>query len=727
MYISKLPRASTPVIRLIKYIRNFLAELQIILEDRLCRFIANSNINGDYRKFGCMATLSREKQKMQFYSQLIMPLEEIAPADMVRFIALVTNNDISTFPQETFEIAKKIEFIQSPTMISRILEYVRRFQLGTHLSDVYEPVFADLIPVAAELDFPYSVCIETIIFHGAGSMPMFLLGKIVYDKIQLFVPIRFYRQCSTDLILAMFELPNGGQKMPLYNAEKIEANSHSTVILSDEMAIAFCNDSDEKMVFSTWYGGMELIEKIDWELLRGHKVEWLTFDETEDANPADKYRKAARVTEACERHDIHIEFRIFEHVSWEQSPCNPYEQWGECIAAERILSLNDFLFEAGEFGVHTAIKSKTLRCYSERELRALPERPYILDPILKPGHYCLIYGGTGVAKTWFTLALALGISRGESFIDNWTYSGKARKVLYVAGEMEPEMFGERLQKLSRREAENFFLVRESLNLADAADQERLLNTIAKHGSQVVVLDNLTTLAERGAYEAGFGKLLNLINHLKESGIAVILVHHENKAGEFKGTTKIKDVAEMSLHLVKAPGKGGIHLYVNADKVRGKAAQAAISFGVSFYPESSSSGWSTFELSASARRIFGEDDPFSADAEMTAKKTKRGLLAWQFMSDDNKATAILADILEGNGLAITAANHSMPVQAVEEFACEFDLTEENIRKHLDAVMEKVKRENGNKVNEPEVLAPALCWERMKSAKKRNRTYEDMAEF
>ena len=719
-----ISQAHTPAIRLVKFVRNLLAERQIILEDRLCRFITNSNINGDYRKFGCMATLPGEKQKMQFYSQLIMPLKEIAPANMVRFIALVTNNDISTFPQETFEIAPKIEFIQSPTMISRILEYVRRFQLGTHLSDVYEPMFADLIPVAAELDFPHFVCMETIIFHGAGSTPMFLLGKIVYDKIQLFVPIRFYRQCSTDLILAMFELPNGGQKMPLYNAEKIEANPHCTVILSDEMAIAFCNDSNEKMVFSTWYGGMELVEKIDWELLRGHKVQWLCFDEQANAELAEKYRKAAKVAELCTAHEVDIEFKVFDQVEWaEPRSSSPYEQWGECISAERILSLNDFLFEAGEFGVHTAIKSKTLRCYSERELRALPERPYILDPILKPGHYCLIYGGTGVAKTWFSLALALGISRGESFIDNWTYSGKARKVLYVAGEMEPEMFGGRLQKLSRREAENFFLVRDSLNLADAADQERLLNTIAKHGSQVVVLDNLTTLAERGAYEAGFGKLLNLINRLKESGIAVILVHHENKAGEFKGTTKIKDVAEMSLHLVKAPGKGGIHLYVNADKVRGKAAQAAISFGVSFYPESSSCGWSTFELSASERRIFGEDDPFCADAEMTARKTKRGLLAWKFMSDDNKATAVIADLLEGNGLATTAANHSIPVQAVEEFACEFDLTEENIRKHLDAVMEKVKLENGNKVNDPEVLAPAL-WERIKSVKKCNRTYDNI---
>ena len=57
-----LPRASIPAIRLVKFVRNLLAERQIILEDRLCRFITNSNINGDCRKFGCMATLSREKQ-----------------------------------------------------------------------------------------------------------------------------------------------------------------------------------------------------------------------------------------------------------------------------------------------------------------------------------------------------------------------------------------------------------------------------------------------------------------------------------------------------------------------------------------------------------------------------------------------------------------------------------------------------------------------------------------
>ena len=718
----QISRVNAPAIRLVKFIRYILAELQIILEDRLCRFIANSNKNGEYRKLGCIATLQQIPANKVEYSNQIMPLQKLNPLFMVKFISWATYNDLATYSDQVFDIAKKINFIQTPVMVNRVLEYVRRFELGTRLSDVYEPEKADLIPVAAELDYPHSPWGETMIFHGAGDTPEFLLWKIIFGEMQLFVPIRFYRQCSTDALLAMFELPNGGQKMPLYNGDKIEANPHCTVILSDEMAIAFCNDSNEKYVYSTWYGGMELIEKIDWELLRGHKVQWLCFDEMEDANPADKYRKAARVAEACERHDIHIEFRIFEHVSWEQSPCNLYEQWGECTAKERVLSLNDFIFEAGELGVHTAIKSKILHCYSDHELRSLPERPYIISPILKPGHYCLIYGGTGVAKTWFALALAHGISCGKSFVKYWTFQGEPKKVLYVAGEMEPKIFGERLDYLEKLESPYFHLVRENLNLADPEDQERLLNTISARSSQVVVLDNLTTLAEQGAYESGFGKLFKLINRLKESGIAVILVHHENKAGEFKGTTKIRDVAEMSLHLVKAHGTG-INLLVKADKVREKADEQATAFKTSFDPDHPDRNWSTSELSVSERRRFGEDDPFCSDTEIAAKKTKHGLLAWKFMDDDSRAIAIIADALEGSSLAVTAANRTIPVSAVEEFADEFELTDENIQRHCEALRQKVKQEKGDKADSPKLLAPEI-WERMKSTAESNFIYEDI---
>ena len=60
---------------------------------------------------------------------------------------------------------------------------------------------------------------------------------------------------------------------------------------------------------------------------------------------------------------------------------------------------------------------------------------------------------------------------------------------------------------------------------------------------------------------------------------------------------------------------------------------------------------------------------------------------------------------------------------QEFADEFELTDENIQKHLENVMKKVKLENGDKANTPERLAPEI-WERMKSTAKRNFIYEDI---
>ena len=94
-----------------------------------------------------------------------------------------------------------------------------------------------------------------------------------------------------------------------------------------------------------------------------------------------------------------------------------------------------------------------------------------------------------------------------------------------------------------------------------------------------------------------------------------------------------------------------------------------------------------------------------------------------MDDDSRAIAIIADALEGSSLAVTAANRTIPVLAVEEFADEFELTDENIQRHCEALRQKVKQEKGDKADSPKLLAPEI-WERMKSTAESNFIYEDM---
>ena len=114
-------QAGAHAIRLVKHDRNLTAELQIILEDRLCRFIENSNQNGEYRKLGCMATLVSQNTLNQVNFNPITPLSAIVPAALVKFISFVTYNDLATYSDQVFDIAKKIEFIQTPVMVTRIL------------------------------------------------------------------------------------------------------------------------------------------------------------------------------------------------------------------------------------------------------------------------------------------------------------------------------------------------------------------------------------------------------------------------------------------------------------------------------------------------------------------------------------------------------------------------------------------------------------------------------
>ena len=94
--------------------------------------------------------------------------------------------------------------------------------------------------------------------------------------------------------------------------------------------------------------------------------------------------------------------------------------------------------------------------------------------------------------------------------------------------------------------------------------------LLKEGHDVVVLDNLSTLATNGHTEGPFEKILGFIRKLQADGIIVLLVHHENREGGFKGSGKIELVADQSLHLYSAGNGDKIELLV------GKKASVTLS-------------------------------------------------------------------------------------------------------------------------------------------------------
>ncbi|HLG45428.1 MAG TPA: AAA family ATPase [Reyranella sp.] len=76
-------------------------------------------------------------------------------------------------------------------------------------------------------------------------------------------------------------------------------------------------------------------------------------------------------------------------------------------------------------------------------LEAVAPQPFVLEPILARGSAALLYGPTGVGKSFAALGLALAAAGGGSFL-GWT-APRPYNVLYLDGEMSPEAVAGRLR------------------------------------------------------------------------------------------------------------------------------------------------------------------------------------------------------------------------------------------------------------------------------------------
>ena len=343
------------------------------------------------------------------------------------------------------------------------------------------------------------------------------------------------------------------------------------------------------------------------------------------------------------------------------------------------------------------------------ELISTPERKFVLSPVLKEGFYCLIYGGSGVAKTWFALHIAIALSHGKTPFAQWQFHGAPMNVLYIAGEMELGEYGRRIKNLlaEQRTNQRFRLVRDDLDLTTEPDQAKIAATIREHASRAVVLDNLSTLATNGHTEGQFQKILKFFKQLQRQGIIVLLVHHENREGGFKGSGKIELVADQSLHLF-ATGRGDkIELLVQAEKIRMTARSKQNSFRTEFDLQNPVAVWPMYPLNEEERRRLNEDDPLDEIGRNIGKKRNNHQLAWRFMTDDARAVAIIDDMLSGCPDDVIAANLVVREQALRTFKDEQGICEDALKMHLEDAAREASREIGTDVPPTSnVLAPKI---------------------
>src|SRR4051812_13842238 len=199
----------------------------------------------------------------------------------------------------------------------------------------------------------------------------------------------------------------------------------------------------------------------------------------------------------------------------------------------------------------------------------------LLAPLLASDGAALVYGSAGIGKSFFALSLAWAVAGGGSFL-GWQ-SPRPHRVLYVDGELGAAALRERLALFGPPPAGLAICPHDLTQgpLLDLGEDDGLLRLMAAWNQpELVVLDTLTSLAGLASGDGErWDRLQQFLLHQRHHRRAMLLVHHANRDGAMRGTTRHEDALDLVLALRRpddGPPAGNARFEIHVEKARRKA-------------------------------------------------------------------------------------------------------------------------------------------------------------
>lgn len=190
---------------------------------------------------------------------------------------------------------------------------------------------------------------------------------------------------------------------------------------------------------------------------------------------------------------------------------------------------------------------------SPAECALLSARPYVIKGLLAEGDVAAIVGAPGAGKSLLAPRLGYAVAQGKEVFGRRTRQGS---VLYVAAEDGHGMRG-RLSALRQEhgEAEAFHLVGGVSDLLSKGGQLKALRDAVKARRPTLIIIDTLAVAFPGLEEnsaEGMGSVVAAARSLTKWGAAVLLIHHDTKAGDGlpRGHSLLNGALDMSLALIK---------------------------------------------------------------------------------------------------------------------------------------------------------------------------------
>lgn len=254
----------------------------------------------------------------------------------------------------------------------------------------------------------------------------------------------------------------------------------------------------------------------------------------------------------------------------------------------------------------------TLKALNISDLLSLniSPREMLLNPIIPEQGLVMIHAPRGIGKTHVSLMIAYMVATGgQMFNGKWSCT-KFHRVLFVDGEMPLAVMQERLAKIvnsvdsATLPEDNLRVITPDLQKQGISDLSTIegQDFIEEHLKDVkfLVLDNYSALCRKGRENdsESWIPLQEWFLTLRRRGISVLLIHHSNKNGGQRGTSRKEDLLDTIITLRKPESynpKEGARFEVHYEKARGFYGEEARPFEAWLKDEDGKMTWQVQEI------------------------------------------------------------------------------------------------------------------------------------
>ncbi len=264
----------------------------------------------------------------------------------------------------------------------------------------------------------------------------------------------------------------------------------------------------------------------------------------------------------------------------------------------------------------------------------MPEIKMIMSPWLSYGSTHMVYAPRGAGKTFFSMSIGLAAAHGTDF-GEWEMK-ESVNVMYVDGEMLPQHMQKRVNSLKcnlNGKEKNWYILSSGLNLQNGGSainiaktywQDYISQEVKTKDIKLLFLDNIAALTP-GIEEnesSSWDIIASWFVKVKQTGCAIILVHHAGKGGKQRGTSAREDALDTII--VLKPNTSDPTVGVDVDIIFEKSrhiagsAVASLNFKLKSDPGSNDVYWDIGSPGVSKRnsaiRMMIEGKPYREIAE-----------------------------------------------------------------------------------------------------------------